>query len=180
MPTQQATGRLHFPRFALKSMALDPTAAPVWSVRHWTDASLGNHRARLRLPGQRHHVGSGAVWAEVEWRLPGIDVEARQLQLRDRATDRLVPNLRVAAIGSHAATIVFEPLPKRGDDAGAGSEDEGERVSEGDDYLLYYLPYRAGACETGPSKGCATPYRRSHTQEDVECAGSLGTGLAAG
>ena len=48
----------------------------------------------------------------MEWRLPGIEVEARQLQLRERATDRLVTNLRVASIGSHAATIVFEPMPQ--------------------------------------------------------------------
>ena len=48
----------------------------------------------------------------MEWRLPGIGVEARQLQLRERATDRLVTNLRVASISSHAATIVFEPMPQ--------------------------------------------------------------------
>ena len=73
--------RLHFPRFALKSIAPEPAAAPVWSVRHWTDASLGNHRARLRLPSQRAEGWHRAVWAVVEWRLPGIEVEARQLQL---------------------------------------------------------------------------------------------------
>ena len=178
MPTQQlsatatATGRLHFPRFALKSIAPEPVSAPVWSVRHWTDASLGNHRARLRLPGQRAEGWHRAVWAVVEWRLPGIEVEARQLQLRELATDRLVTNLRVASIGSHAATIVFEPLPQA---EGGG---EGAGVSEGDDYLLYYLPNRAGACETGPSKGCATPYRRSSpAQQDVECAGNHGAGV---
>ena len=176
MPTQQlsatATGRLHFPRFALKSIAPEPAAAPVWSVSHWTDASLGNHRARLRLSGRRAEGWHRAVWAVVEWRLPGIEVEARQLQLRDQASDRLVTNLRVASIGSDAATIVFEPLPQ-GEGGG-----EGGGVSEAEDYLLYYLPYRAGACETGPSKGCATPYRRaSPLQRDVECAAHHGTAV---
>ena len=81
MPTQQlsatATGRLHFPRFALKSIAPEPAAAPVWSVSHWTDASLGNHRARLRLSGRRAEGWHRAAWAVVQWRLPGIEVEAR-------------------------------------------------------------------------------------------------------
>ena len=72
--------RLHFPRFALKSIAPEPAAAPVWSVRHWTDASLGNHRARLRLPGQRAEGWHRAAWPHGQSGLYG-SATARPLRL---------------------------------------------------------------------------------------------------
>ena len=75
---------------------------------------MGNHRARLRLPSQRRSVASGTVWAHVEWRLPGIEVEPRQLQLRDGATDRLVSNLHVASISSEAGRHIFVKRRKSG------------------------------------------------------------------
>ena len=90
-------------------------------------------------------------------------------------------NLRVATIRSHAATIVFEPLPQarrahavtrrwlpcsrpdtraRGRDSPAVTRlllpqgeggGEGAAVSDGEDYLLYYLPNRAGTVRDNPN-----------------------------
>ena len=45
----------------------------------WPSRSLGNHRARLRLDDTKGEV----AWARVEWRLPGLQMEERQVVLAE-------------------------------------------------------------------------------------------------
>ena len=42
----------------------------LYGVEAWSDASLGNHRARLRLPSSVER--GGVAWAHIQWRLPGL------------------------------------------------------------------------------------------------------------
>lgn len=138
---------------------VSPAAAlGLYSVHHWKDKSLGNHRARLTLTAL---AGPGAIaWAHVPWRLPpGLVIEPQQLQLRD--FDGQSIQLFVVSLDRESVTLLFEPLS-----CGSGSEDVitvGEVSSSSPEtcaYLLYYLPY-VQSCETGPSRVCQTPYKRS-------------------
>jgi len=122
---------------------------------------MGSHRAELRL---RATGGYGAfAWAHVEWRLPGIAVDARMLRLHAAAggdgsgeeEEREELPLHVTSIDSESVTLLFEP-PAR----------PVPRLH------LYYLPFVRTACETGPSRACSTPYKLSSA--DDKCAADFG------
>ena len=136
-------------------------AARLYSVKPWQDAGMGSHRAELRL---RATGGYGAfAWAHVEWRLPGIAVDARMLRLHAAAggdgsgeeEEREELPLHVTSIDSESVTLLFEP-PAR----------PVPRLH------LYYLPFVRTACETGPSRACSTPYKLSSA--DDKCAADFG------
>ena len=108
----------------------------LYSVAHWDDASLGNHRARLHLAAP----ADGLAWARVQWRLPVPDMRQRQLILYDEAGGWRIRNVHVVHADAEGAELLFEPSPSSRD------------------YLLYYLPYRRDRCITGAFGDCSSPY----------------------
>lgn len=119
-----------------------PHNKPRYALAHWMPANRGNHRALLHL---RDAGGADVARAHLTWRLPGLPMQQRQLVLHaadpeTREELGRVRNVLVLSISSEAAEIVFEPR------AGHST------------YLLYYLPYDARRCETGPAASCPMPY----------------------
>lgn len=111
----------------------------------WPDRSLGNHRARLRLDDAKVEI----AWARVEWRLPGLPMEDRQrLVIKDEATGEHVRNVVVLSASWEAAELLFEPL---------GHTMDGYRT-----YLIYYLTFDDGPCQTGPASSCTSRYGSSN------------------
>ena len=112
----------------------------LYGVEAWSDASLGNHRARLRLPSSVER--GGVAWAHIQWRLPGLPMRERRLMLFEDGRPHHEVSVHVVSADSEAAVLVFE-APRSG----------------GGDYLLYYLPYERAACVTGGASSCASPYK---------------------
>jgi hypothetical protein len=140
------------------------TALGLYSVETWSDVSLGNHRALLQLhaPG-----GLGSIaWAYVPWRLPGLVIDPQQLQMRTVSGEAV--ELHALSITSEAVTLLFEPVPCASPNEGPAAA---QPASSTCSYHLYYLPYLQ-TCETGPSRACPTPYKRSTV--DNKCAADHG------
>ncbi|KAL1519122.1 hypothetical protein AB1Y20_003386 [Prymnesium parvum] len=150
---------------------LSPRHLVAYSVEPWSDASLGNHRAKLLFTGA---VGAGSVaWAHVPWRLPGLRVEPAQLQLRSAGGDRLP--LHVVSLSSEEVTLLFEPAPcERGAEEVVVAGAPPPAAEESCAFFLYYLPY-VRMCETGPSRACMTPYKLSAS--DRQCAADHGAAV---
>ena len=92
----------------------------LYGVEAWSDASLGNHRARLRLPSSVER--GGVAWAHIQWRLPGLPMRERRLMLFEDGRPHHEVSVHVVSADSEAAVLVFEA-----------------HRSGGGDYLLYYL-----------------------------------------
>ena len=108
----------------------------LYSVEAWSDASLGNHRARVQLSAV---LGPGVVaWAHVQWRLPGLVIDPQQLRMQTQSGESI--ELHVLSIDSEAVTLLFEPLS-----CGSGPEEvivvgqPSSTTEETCSYLLYYL-----------------------------------------
>ena len=128
---------------------LDSTAAATlskYAVARWEDTSLGNHRVRLRLSGPPPGAPDRFVYARIEWRLPGLPMERQRNPVLVSEASRTSRAVHVLSSTSEAIELLFE----------AGDRDA--PGTPGSTYLLYYLPYAAHACETGPASSCRSPY----------------------
>lgn len=144
-----------------------PTAAAslsLYSIESWSDVSLGNHRALLQLHATLD--SQTTAWAHVPWRLPGLEIDSKQLQMRTVGGEAV--EMHALSISSEAITFLFEPLPC------VSNPVRGQPLTTSNgacSYHLYYLPYLR-TCETGPSRACPTPYKRSTV--DNKCAADHG------
>eukprot|EP00966_Prymnesium_polylepis_P055724 1288999-Prymnesium_polylepis.1 len=148
---------------AAAAAASPASALGLYSVEPWSDTALGNHRVNLKLTAL---TGDGVVaWAHVQWRLPGVAVDAQMLQMRSLSGDSI--KFHVMSLDNEAVTLLFEPLS-----CGDGSQPDEVVVGqptvtteETCSYQLYYLPF-VRTCETGPSRACSTPCKppaRAHS-----------------
>lgn len=80
--------------------------------------SMGNHRARITVPGQ-----SEAVWVRIPWRRRDQDADQKGLLVVDAKTGKRIDNVLSVDINREYGDIVFQPT------SGAG------------EYFVYYMPY---------------------------------------
>lgn len=99
---------------------LDAPSARLYGIGSWDAASLGNHRAVVRVDKPAE-----AVCIRIPWRRRDLNPQDKSILVFDGATGARVRNVYRADINRESGTVVFQP-----------------RTAPGD-YYVYYLPFKS-------------------------------------